>query len=150
MQKCEPARAVRVLLAQNDEDDLWLVKAAIERSKVRGVLDHVRTREELMDYLYRRKSFKSKESAPMPDLMLVDLRLGGKRCVDLLKELEWNGWISEFPVVVVLDSQEDIDYLNRNRFGGILCVLRPSSYREFIRVVKWVEENYLELNELTA
>jgi len=64
-----------ILMADDDEDDVILVKDAFERSQLLNDLRVVGDGVELLDYLKRQGAFADPESSPRPDIILLALNM---------------------------------------------------------------------------
>lgn len=70
---------VRILLADDDEDDCMLAREALAESRLLSELYVVRDGEELLDYLYHRGQYLNPKISPRPGLILLDLNMPKKR-----------------------------------------------------------------------
>jgi CheY-like chemotaxis protein len=62
-------------MADDDPDDRLLIKEAFEESLVSNSIYFVEDGVELMDYLHHQDKFSDPHTAPMPDLILLDLNM---------------------------------------------------------------------------
>ena len=76
-----------VLIAEDDEDDRLLVQDAFVESKLANPLFFVKNGEELLDYLYHRRTYTPAEH-PLPGLILLDLNMPKKDGRVALKEIK--------------------------------------------------------------
>ena len=65
---------VTVLIAEDDEDDLVLTKRVLGKAGIRGV-HHVKDGQEAMDYLAGRGAYGDRTRHPLPDVVLLDLKM---------------------------------------------------------------------------
>jgi CheY-like chemotaxis protein len=102
-------RSVRVLLAEDDEDHVFLtVRALRDMEGIRLEVDSVRDGREALDYLNRRGRFADQ---PRPHLILLDLKMPRIGGLEVLDEVKRDAELRSIPVVVLTSSerQEDID-----------------------------------------
>src|SRR5258705_8683596 len=105
-----PDQAV-ILLAEDREDDIALIRKAFARAYVLNPLQVVRDGEEAIAYLSGEGKYSNRAEYPLPDLLLLDLKMPRIDGFEVLK------WIREQPGlsalrVVVLTSSEDIRDVN--------------------------------------
>src|SRR5437762_160452 len=96
-----------ILLVEDRQDDVVLIQRAFVQANVQNPIQVVRDGEEAMAYLAGAGEYSDRTKYPMPDLVLLDLKLPKIDGFELLK------WIRKQPGlcalrVVVLTSSEDI------------------------------------------
>ena len=64
-----------ILLVEDREDDVLLVKRAFERSAFSNPFQVVRDGEEAMHYLAGEGRYSNRTEYPLPELILVDLKM---------------------------------------------------------------------------
>lgn len=100
-------RIVRVLVAEDNEDHLFLTTVAL-----RGVADTqvdviaARDGAEALDYLYGRGSHEGRE---MPHLVLLDLSMPRKGGLEVLEEVKTDPDLQHLPIVVLTSSDRPED-----------------------------------------
>src|SRR5690242_19486286 len=79
------ARAIDVLLVEDDPGDELITREAFEHNKINNNLHVAHDGEEGLDFLYKRGAY---EGAPRPDLILLDLNLpkyDGRQLLEKIK-----------------------------------------------------------------
>ncbi len=64
---------VRILIADDDEDDLLLIADAFEEARLTNPIDFVKDGEELMHYLRKEGKYADTDDIPLPGIILLDL-----------------------------------------------------------------------------
>ena len=117
-------RAVRVLVAEDNEDHLFLTTRALQdtnhglRLEVQGVRDG----EEALDFLHRRGDY---HDAPRPHLMLLDLKMPKVNGLEVLDDMKNDPELRSIPVVVLTSSDRPEDIAETYRRGGNSYVTKP-------------------------
>ena len=75
-------------MADDDEDDCFMAKEALQDARLANNLCFVGDGEELMDYLYHRGKYADASSSPRPGLILLDLNMPRKDGRQALKEIK--------------------------------------------------------------
>lgn len=107
-------RNVRVLVAEDNEDHLFLTVRAL-RDHNDGVsieVDAVTDGEEALDFVYRRGRF---EDRPRPHLILLDVKMPKVTGLEVLEQLKRDPDLRSIPVIMLTSSDrpEDIEMAYR-------------------------------------
>jgi CheY-like chemotaxis protein len=142
MQSTEP---VEVLLVEDNPGDVLLTREALRDGKVHTRLSVVTDGEQALAYLRRQPPF---ESAPRPDLILLDLNLPRKNGQEVLAEIKGDEFFRRIPVVVLTSSQAEQDILRSYDLRANCYITKPVNLDQFIRVVHSIEEFWLTVVKL--
>ena len=100
-------RDVRVLLAEDNEDHLFLASRALSRvGDVNVEVIPVRDGIQVLDYLYGRGAH---EGRTLPDLVLLDLSMPGRSGLDVLQTVKSDQALAHIPVIVLTSSDRPED-----------------------------------------
>jgi CheY-like chemotaxis protein len=101
-----------VLLAEDNQDDVLLVRRAFERAGLKNQIHIVQNGLEAIAYLNGDGLFEDREKYPLPDLVLLDLRMPK---ADGLEVLGWirHQWEFLHLCVVMLTSCDEIHKVNQ-------------------------------------
>ncbi len=77
-----------VLLVDDSEDDRFFMRKALERSSILTVVGEVRDGQEAMDYLSGEAAFSDRQANPIPDVLLLDIKMPRKNGYDVLEWLQ--------------------------------------------------------------
>ncbi len=101
-------RFADILLVEDNAQDVELTQLALDRAGVSGRLHVARDGEEAMSFLRREAPF---ESAPRPDLVLLDLNMPRKDGRQVLDEIKHDPELHRIPVVVLTTSEAESDVM---------------------------------------
>ena len=104
--------AIRILMVEDDEDDVLLTQRALKKANIWNQVDVVRDGEEALDYLYNEGAFADKEAYPRPGLILLDLSLPGVDGREVLERVADEPDLKDIPIVIVStsDYEKDIEF----------------------------------------
>ncbi|KAA3608482.1 MAG: response regulator [Calditrichaeota bacterium] len=145
MSNLEP---IIILLADDDEDDCFLIKEAFEESRISNDLQYVNDGEELMDYLLNRGNYEDKAKHPKPDLILLDLNMPRKNGKEALKEIKENQELRKIPVVVLTTSEAEEDIIKTYDLGVNSFITKPVSFDGLVEVVKALGKYWFQIVKL--
>jgi CheY-like chemotaxis protein len=141
----DTARAIEVLLVEDDPGDVLLTREAFEDNKVGNNLNVVSDGEEAMAYLRREGRYAD---APRPDLILLDLNLPRKDGREVLGEVKADPELRSIPVVVLTTSEADEDILRSYHLHANAYVTKPVDFERFIEVVRQIDDFFVTVVKL--
>jgi two-component system, response regulator len=137
-----------ILLADDDEDDCFLVKEAFEESRISNDLHIVNDGEELMEYLQHRGDFMDKGKFPKPDLILLDLNMPRKNGKEALKEIKEDNELRKIPVVVLTTSEAEEDIVKTYDLGVNSFITKPVTFEELVDVIRTIGKYWFQIVKL--
>lgn len=119
---------IRILLAEDNEDDAVLIQEALMENRFPFMLDVVKNGEEALAFLRREGVF---EKAPLPSLLLLDINMPSKNGLQVLKEMKAESALKNIPVIVLTTSNREEDVVSSYAEGACSFITKPSRYEEF-------------------
>jgi two-component system, chemotaxis family, response regulator Rcp1 len=138
---CAAVRPLELLLVEDNPGDVRLTREALKSGKVATNLSVARDGVEAMEFLQRRGSF---ESAPRPDLILLDLNLPRKSGREVLLEVKSDPELKRIPVLVMTTSRADQDISRVYSLNANCYITKPMELDEFLRIVRSIEDFWLK------
>ncbi|HNP29211.1 MAG: response regulator [Nitrospira sp.] len=136
-----------VLLVDDNPDDCEIVKAAWDECPVGQELRCVYDGTELLDYLYRRGLFPTRESAPRPSVILLDLNMPYMTGGEVLKEIKKDPLLACLPIVVLTTSKAPKDIYHSAGMGVNGYMQKPNSYNGYLQMFSNLKEHWEEILE---
>jgi chemotaxis family two-component system response regulator Rcp1 len=127
---------IQVLLVEDNEADLDLMREILEASPVHLELATVPDGVEAISYLRKKGSY---ERVHRPDLVLLDLNLPRKDGREVLQEIKEDPKLRLIPVVVMTSSAAEADVVRSYSLGANCYVTKPVDWRAFQEFVKAIE-----------
>lgn len=138
-------KPIEILLVEDNEGDARLAREAMRDSKVHNTIHHVWDGEEAIEFLRRRGRHPS---APVPDLILLDLNLPRKDGREVLAEIKSDELLKHIPVVVLTVSSSEEDVLKSYNLHANCYITKPIDLGQFLKVVKSIEDFWLSIVRL--
>ena len=135
------AAPIEILLVEDNPADVRLTVEALKEARVRNRLRVARDGVEAMAML-------RSDSAPRPDLILLDLNLPRKDGREVLQEIKQDETLRHIPVVILTTSQAEQDILQCYRLRANAFVTKPVEIDQFFQVVRSMEQFWLEVVKL--
>jgi len=134
-----------ILLVEDNPMDLDLTQRAFSRRKVVNPFEVARDGEEALDWMRRWD-----EGAPIPVLILLDLKLPRVDGLDVLRRYKEHPLYRSIPVVVLTTSDEDRDIETAYQLGANSYIVKPVEFEKFVEVAAQIEVYWTLLNHPPA
>lgn len=137
-----------ILMADDDSDDRSFAAEAVHESRTDGRLDFVVDGEDLLSYLRREGRYGVLRDEPLPGLILLDLnmpRMDGREALD---EIRNDPSLRHLPVVIFTTSRADEDVIYSYQHGANSYVIKPSSFHEFVQLMRELGKYWFRVVEL--
>ncbi len=142
-------KKINVLIAEDDGDDFFLIRKAMEDHCPDVNLTWVKDGEELMDYLRQGPGEgESDLSHPVPAAVILDLNMPRKDGRQALEEMKQAPALCTLPVIVFTTSNSREDMSRVYRLGATSYNVKPANYSGVVSFVK-AFRNWLELAGLS-
>jgi len=139
---------LRILMADDDEDDRFMANEAMDEMDIAGAMDFVENGEELMEYLLKRGKFACREELLHPDIILLDLNMPRKDGREALKEIKSDPALRHIPVVVLTTSRAEEDIAYTYKMGANSYITKPDSFEGLVSVMKSLSAYWFDLVSL--
>ncbi len=134
-----------ILMADDDEADIYMTKRAIQKADRDIEFRVVRDGEELVKYLKHEGEYSDPESAPRPSLILLDLNMPKLNGIEALKIIRSDPDLKGIPTLVFSTSSSPIDVAECYRHGANSFITKPQGFEEMVDAVKEVDEFWFKV-----
>ena len=141
-------KPVTFLMADDDPDDRLLIKEAFEESLVSNSIYFVEDGVELMDYLRHQDKFSDPHTAPMPDLILLDLNMPRKDGREALAEIKSDPNLRYIPVVVLTTSKAEEDIIRSYDIGAASYITKPVTFDGLVNAIRGLGQYWVQIVRL--
>jgi len=137
----------RILLAEDNENDLELTLAALREHRLANEVVVVRDGAEALDYLYRRGRFVDGPTTP-PALVLLDLKMPKVDGLEVLRQIKSDVHLRRVPTVMLTSSREEVDLVRSYELGVNGYVVKPVDFSDFMEAVRQIGGFWAVVNEV--
>jgi len=131
-----PPLGTVVLVVEDDSNDRTLLNHAFRKGAGHVDLRFVKDAYEAEDYLLGRGEQSDRGAYPLPDLLLIDLKLPRRSGMDLLAWLKEQPSLGKIPAVVLSSSLEERDIERAYALGARSYLAKSVELRELIQVAE--------------
>lgn len=137
---------VEVLLVDDCAADVDLTLRALkERAFVRDV-QVARDGEQALDFLFRLGGCEGAACQPLPQLILLDLKLPKVDGISVLRRIKTDQRTRSITVIVLTSSGEDRDLLETYELGVNSYIQKPLDFDRFRETVYALSQYWLHMN----
>ena len=139
-------KLARILLAEDNANDLELTIAALDSFNLANEITAVRDGAEALDYLYRRGASANRPEGN-PAAILLDIKMPKVNGLEVLEKIKSDPQLKTIPVVMLSSSREEPDLQKAYSLGANCYVVKPVDYQQFFEAVKQIGVFWALLNE---
>ena len=141
-----PERSV-ILLAEDEEDYVLLIGKAFKEAKIQNPFHVVSTGMELMAYLKGEGKYANRDEYPLPDLLMLDIKLPGFTGLECLGWLRSQPGLSGLRVLILTSSDHMKDVNDAYRLGANSFLLKPYDFSDLVHLAKMIQEFWLYMSK---
>lgn len=136
-----------ILLVEDDSNDILFIQRAFRQANIRNSIHIVRNGDDAVAYLAGEGKYTSRETYPLPLLILLDLKLPCRSGLEVLEWLKEQPILKRIPVVILTSSKESIDVNHAYDLGVNCYLLKPVRFDALIKMVEAIDTFWLQLNQ---
>lgn len=131
---------IRILYVEDDENDRYFVKHALGRGEPEAELETLGDGARAIEFLEGRGAYADRGTHPLPDLVLMDLKLPRKTGHEVLEWMRGRPEFRDLPVVVLSSSMEKRDVERAYAAGASAYLAKQPDLVELSVILRGVVE----------
>lgn len=136
----------RILLAEDNRNDVELTLSALEEYNLANEVVVVRDGVEVLDYVFHRGQFANHPNGT-PAVILLDLKMPRMDGLEALRQLRADPRFRRVPVVMITSSREEQDLVRSYELGVNAYVVKPVDFQKFVECIKQIGFFWALINE---
>ncbi|HWF18801.1 MAG TPA: response regulator [Verrucomicrobiae bacterium] len=136
-----------VLVAEDDENDIFFLERAFKQAQVVNPIFRVRDGEDAIAYLRGDDAYADREKHPLPQLMLLDLKMPRKNGFEVISWVRDQPGLKRLPIVVLTSSKEDPDINRSYELGANTYLVKPVKFEGLVDMMRALNLYWLLLAE---
>ena len=138
-------RSLQVLLVEDNEGDVRLIKEAFSESKIDKTFSVARDGEEALNYLFARGKYAERTK---PDIILLDINLPKKNGFEILESIKSDPVLKKIPVIMLSSSSSEEHITKSYDLNANCYVTKPVDFDEYTQAVKIIEDFWFQMAKL--
>jgi len=134
----ERQKIVKILLVEDNPDDIQITQRALKEAKIINKLWIVRDGQEALDFLYHKHKYQDIATSPKPGLILLDINLPKVNGLEVLKKIKESPDLKRIPTVMLTVSRRDEDVIRGYNHGCNSFIQKPVEFEKFVEAVKLI------------
>jgi two-component system, chemotaxis family, response regulator Rcp1 len=124
-------KVARILLAEDNRADVWLIEEALRRQSLAYQLDHHLTAAEAIAAVKK----CGVDGSPVPQLLLLDYNLPGGQGLDILTAAAANPSLIRVPKAILSSFLKPTELQEAIKLGASCFIAKPANLADFLRDV---------------
>ncbi|CAM2807213.1 response regulator [Rariglobus hedericola] len=135
-----------ILLVEDDPNDRFLFTRAAQKAGITDPVQSASDGQEAIDYLTGSGPFSDRLRYPLPDLVVLDLKLPLATGFEVLSAARQHPVTRHVPVVMLTSSQSEADITQAHALGANAYLVKPPSPEELLNLVRSIKDFWLAQN----
>jgi CheY-like chemotaxis protein len=136
-----------ILLAEDRDDDILLIRNAFAKGALSNPLQIVRDGEEAIAYLSGVGRYNNRAEFPLPSLMLLDLKMPGLDGFDVLRWVRSQPGLSALRIVVLTSSDSIEDVNLAYQLGANSFMVKPMDFEDVVATTQFIKSYWIDLSK---
>lgn len=132
-----------ILLADDSEDDVFLITKAFKKAGIANPIQVVRDGEEAVEYLSGEGKYENRDEYPLPELILLDLKMPRMDGFQVLAWIRVQVAFSGMVVLVLTSSDEASDVRQAYYLGTNSFLVKPGDFKDYQELVRVISRYWM-------
>jgi CheY-like chemotaxis protein len=136
-----------ILLVEDRQDDVVLIRKAFQNAYLNNPLHVVADGEEAMAYLIGEGKYSNRAEHPLPELILLDLKMPKVDGFEVLEWLQNQPSLARIPVVVLTSSDHIKDVNKAYALGANSFLVKPLDFENYAELAKLIHRYWVKTSK---
>lgn len=139
-------RDIRLMVVDDSDSDIFCLKRGFQKAGIEVRIHELSDGQSAIDYLSGSAPFADWAQCPLPNLMILDIRMPGLDGFDVLQWVRAQSGIGAMPIIMLSSSAEAEDVDKAHQWGANSYLVKPHSLSEFTRLAEGIERYWFQLS----
>ncbi|MGZ4964882.1 MAG: response regulator [Limisphaerales bacterium] len=126
----------KILYAEDDPNDVVIFKMAFKRATLPHELYVVEDGQSAIEWLQGKGQYQDRNQFPMPDVLILDLKMPRKTGFDVLEWVRANPELKTLPVIILSSSDMPADVKRAYHLGATTYFVKSASFQELVQYLR--------------
>ena len=136
-----------ILLVENQEDFILLITKAFKDAGIRNPIFPLRDGDEAVAYLNGEGKYCNRAEYPLPDLLLLDLKMPGRDGFEVLEWVRAQPGLKTLRIIVLTSSEEIREVTRAYALGANSFLVKPLDFKDLVYLSKTVRDYWLGMSK---
>jgi len=136
-----------ILLAEDDDDQIFLIRRAFKQACILNPLHVVHNGEEAIAYLKGVDQYANRAEYPLPSLLLLDLRMPRISGFEVLQWIRDQHTLRPLRVIVLTSSRDLHDVNEAYQLGANSFLVKPTDFDNFRVLVQSLQCYWIQTDQ---
>lgn len=136
-----------ILLAEDSEDDVFLLRRAFEKAQLSNPLKVVHDGEEALAYLRGEGKYADRKIYPFPLLLLLDIKMPKLNGLETLTAIRNDPVLNKLVVIFLSSSNQEQDINQAFDLRANSYLVKPRTAERMVDAVAKLRDFWLNLNQ---
>lgn len=132
-----------ILLVEDNDDDAFITSRAFTSAQVEAIIKRTEDGQAAIDYLDGVGAYADRKEYPLPDILLLDLKLPHKTGLEVLRWVREHKVLSPLVVLVLTSSSERGDVETAYRLHANAYLVKPTSMDHMVKIARNIHDFWL-------
>jgi CheY-like chemotaxis protein len=132
---------ITILVVDDNPVDVRLIVEALKQTSRHNNIIVLQDGEETIKFMHKEGSYAN---APVPDVILLDLKIPKKSGLEVLAEIKNNPSISHIPIVILTTSDAERDIAQSYELKANCYITKPFDIDDFFDTIKTIEKFWFD------
>lgn len=129
---------MQILVAEDEDGDFMLLERAFHKSGGVISVQRVWNGAQLIQYLKGEGEYSDRDRYPVPQMLLLDLKMPEVSGMDVLRWLRGNPRFQVIPTLVMSSSERPEDVLEAYRSGANTYFVKPRTFEMLVELCRQI------------
>jgi|SRR6267142_2367013 len=139
-----------ILLVEDRADDVVIILRSFDKAGIKNPIQVLSDGEEAIAYLSGSGKYSNREEYPLPELILLDLKMPKVDGFEVLKWTRTHPEVSRLRVVVLTSSDDIRDVNLAYKLGANSFLVKPMDFNHYVEMGTFIADNWFLWGEKPA
>ncbi|MDB6029186.1 MAG: response regulator [Verrucomicrobiales bacterium] len=140
--------SMHILLAEDDENDALLMQRAFRKTGEQITITVLRNGQDVIDYLQGSHIYTDRVRFPLPDLILLDLKMPQRNGFEVLEFVKTDVLLKRIPTVLLSSSRQHRDIVKAYDLRANSYLVKPTAFTDLLKLTQNIYSYWFATNLL--